>query len=162
MRLYEIAENYRNLLDLMEDGEIPVEVIKEGLEQLDGDLVEKLNNITYMIKELDAGEKALKEEEERLKARREIMVKNRKNLSQYAEMCMKLMHKTKVKGDKFSWNIQKNPPKVIIDDVLDVDPKYIETVTESKIDKQRILQDLKLGKEVPGCRMEQTESLRIR
>lgn len=162
MKLYQLAECYRNLLDIMEDSEVTKEMLEEGFSQLDGELEEKLTNMTYMVKELEAGEKALKEEEERLAARRKSMAKNRESLTQYMELNIRLMNKTRIKGEKFTWNIQKNPPKVVVDDLLEIPSEYIEIVTDSKIDKRRILELLKLGEKVGGCRLEQTEGLRIR
>ena len=70
--------------------------------------------------------------------------------------------KKSYKSDLFNLCLAKNPPKVVITDMLEIDGQYLEVVEETKIDKAKILQDLKLGIPVAGCRMEQTESVRIR
>jgi hypothetical protein len=68
--------------------------------------------------------------------------------------------KTKFKTDLFNFNIQKNPPRLVIDKPEEVPEEYL-IPQEPKIDTKAIKEILKEHK-LPFARLEQSESLRIR
>lgn len=71
--------------------------------------------------------------------------------------------KVKFKTDLFSFNIQKNPPSVELDEEhLELIPIEYLIPQDPKPDKKRMLAELKEGKELGFARLKQTESLRIR
>ena len=77
---------------------------------------------------------------------------------------MILTGKTKFKTELFSFNVQKNPVAVVIDE------QYIENIPEEylipqdpKVDKQKLKDDLKAGRDLEGiAHLEQTVGVRIR
>lgn len=50
MKLYELSENYNNLYDLLENEEVPVEVIEEDLTGLEDEIDIKFENIAGLVK----------------------------------------------------------------------------------------------------------------
>ena len=52
--LYEIAGQYRELLQLADDGDLPPELIRDTLERLTGDLEAKAINVAKFAGNLDA------------------------------------------------------------------------------------------------------------
>ena len=48
--LFEISERYKNLAELVGNQDIEPEVIEEALRSVEGELSDKLQNITYIIK----------------------------------------------------------------------------------------------------------------
>ena len=68
--------------------------------------------------------------------------------------------KTKFKTDLFSFNIQKNPPRLVIDRPEEIPEEYL-IPQEPKIDTSAIKEALK-RQELPFAHLEQSESLRIR
>jgi len=71
--------------------------------------------------------------------------------------------KTKFKTALFSFGIQKNPPSVKLDEGnLDLIPEEYLVPQDPKVDKKKILAELKEGKEFTWATLSQTESLRIR
>ena len=52
MKLYEINEKYSILLESIENGDIPEECIKDTLDSVEGELIDKLDNIVSYIKKL--------------------------------------------------------------------------------------------------------------
>lgn len=162
MKLYELNENYNNLLELLEREDVPKEMVLESLEQVEGDIFFKMEECAKLIRTWELQIKMIKEEEKRLKEKRNRLDKNIENLKEYMSLGFKATGKKSYKSDLFNLCLAKNPPKVVITDMLEIDGQYLETVEETKIDKAKILQDLKLGIPVAGCRMEQTESVRIR
>ncbi|SCJ98991.1 Siphovirus Gp157 [uncultured Clostridium sp.] len=161
MKLYELAENYLNLQELLENQEIPQELITKALDQVDGELEEKAENIAKLIKTLEVDINGFKEEEKRLSDKRKSLENRVKGLKEYLDGAMKLTGKTKFKGKLFSFNIQKNPPSASILDESLIPEKYL-IKQEPLIDKKSILMDLKNGEDIPGAELKQTESLRIK
>lgn len=161
MKLYELTENYLNLQELLENPEVPQELITSALDQVGEELEVKAENIAKLIKTLEVDIAGFKEEEKRLSDRRKSLENRVKNLKEYLDGAMKLTSKTKFKGKLFSFNIQKNAPGVsIIDEKLI--PKEYLIEQAPVIDKKAILNDLKNGEDIPGVEIKQTESLRIR
>ena len=85
---------------------------------------------------------------------------NIKNLKQALETAMRATGKTKFKTDLFSFNIQKNPPKLVIDKPEEIPEEYL-IPQEPKINSKAI-KDMLKEKELPFAHLEQSESLRIR
>ncbi|XZM32290.1 siphovirus Gp157 family protein [Clostridium perfringens] len=160
MKLYELAQNYLNLQELLENPEVPKELILESLGEVDGEIEEKAENIAKLIKTVDLEIKAIKEEETRLSNNRKAMENKSKALKDYLEGVMISTGKTKFKGNLFSFNIQKNAPSVDVIDENLIPKEFIEF--EPKVKKKEILVALKNGEVIEGVRLKQTESLRIR
>jgi predicted nuclease with TOPRIM domain len=159
-KLYELTQNYQNLLDLLDNPDIPQEVIQEALNSVSEDIEAKAENIAKVIKSIEVDVKGLKEEEQRLSSRRKSLENRVDNLKIYIEEAMRTTGKEKIKGKVFSLAIQKNAPSVDIVDLDKVPEEYF--VITRELTKKPILEALKAGLEVPGAQIKQTESLRIR
>ena len=64
MKLYELAQNYAQLLEMAE--EMESDALVDTLEALQGEIEEKAENIAKLVKNLEADAKIIKEEEQRL------------------------------------------------------------------------------------------------
>ena len=161
MKLYELTQNYLNLLDLLENPEVPAEMVQAALEEVEGNFEDKAENIIKLIKSVEGDIKAYKEEEIRLSTRRRTLENKVINLKVYLESSLKAIGKKEIKGKLFTLKIQKNAPSVIIDDLNTIPKEYLK---ESLIlvDKTKLKEDLKNGLEIAGARLEASESLRIR
>ena len=161
MKLYELTQNYLNLLDLLENPEVPAEMVQAALEEVEGNFEDKVENIIKLIKSVEGDIKAYKEEEMRLSTRRRTLENKVANLKVYLESSLKAIGKKEIKGKLFTLKIQKNAPSVVIDDLNTIPKEYLK---ESLIlvDKTKLKEDLKNGLEIPGARLETKESLRIR
>lgn len=161
MKLYELTESYLNLQELSEKPEVPQELITSALEQVGEELEVKAENIAKLIKTLEVDITGFKEEEKRLSNRRKSLENRVKNLKEYLDGAMKATGKTKFKGKLFSFNIQPNLPGVEVLDEKLIPKKYF--VNQAPVlDKKTILKDSKNGEDIPGVKIIQTESLRIR
>ncbi|MFV3012949.1 siphovirus Gp157 family protein [Clostridium botulinum] len=159
-KLYELTQNYNNLLELVDNPEVPVEMLKESLDNIGEEINTKLENVAKVIKSIEIDAKGLKEEEKRLADRRKSLENRIVNLKEYAENSMRATGITKIKGKVFTLGIQKNTPRVEITEEESIPEEYFEI--EKKLVKKDILAALKEGKEVPGVAIKRTESLRIR
>lgn len=164
MKLYELAVEYNSLLSLIENGEIEnSEEVKSILDKFEESFETKVENTAKLIRTLELEEKALKEEEDRLKARRKTLGNNIVHLKEYIETNLKATGREKVKGKLFTIALQKNPLKINVVDSSKVSKEFKEVITEVKVDKKAILQHLKeTGEIVEGVEVETGKTLRIR
>lgn len=158
MNLYELTGAYLQIQQMIEDG---ADGLEDTLAALDDAIENKAVGYAKVIKNLEAQAKAIKEEENRLKERRQSLENNIKRLKETLEQAMIETGVKKIKTDLFSFNIQKNPPSVNVIDEHAIPENYL-IPQQPKIDKKAILADMKNGAEIPGVEVIRTEGLRIR
>lgn len=156
--LYELTGSYHKLLELSEDTDPTL--FADTMDSITDAIDDKAVGYAKVDKELAKDEKALKDEASRLSARAKSISNNRKILKQNLQEAMETTGKTKIKTNEFTIYIQKNNPSVRIPDESKI-PAYL-TKTVMALDKTRIKQLLKEGKDVPGAELTRSESLRIR
>ena len=102
MKLYEIAERYKNLEELLGNPDIEENMIVEALDKVDGEFEEKAENIGKFIKLLDANSKAIDEEIKRLTKLKKSNDNQKNWLKNYLYNAMKLLDKLKLKTKFFN------------------------------------------------------------
>lgn len=158
-KLYEIAERYKNLLDLTDNEELDKKMIERALAGVDEELSSKADNIGRLYKNMDSSIKFLKEEMDRLNKRRKALERSKTNLKAYLVDCMRKTDKKKIKTDLFNFNLQANTPALVIDDMFKIPEEFFRT--EKVLDKDLLKEKLKDGLEITGASLKQSESLRI-
>lgn len=163
MTLYELTAEYGQLLALAEDPDVDPQVLADTMEGLSGEIEDKADGYAKVMKQLEADAAALKGEIDRLTARKRTLENNIDRLKEALKTAMILTEKTKFKTELFSFGIQKNPASVVLDvDLAEIPAEYL-IQQEPKVDKAKLKDDLKDGKDLGGiAHLEQTESLRIR
>lgn len=159
--IYELTEAYRQLLELAEDQYTDQVVLADTMEALDGEIEAKADGYAKVIAELNAKANMIKQEEDRLADRRKAIENNVGRIKERLEKSMIALDKRKIKTDLFSFNIQKNPPSLIIDKMDDVPDEFL-IPQPSKVDNAAVKKALKDGEKFGWCHLTQTESLRIR
>jgi len=160
MTLFELAEEYRQILELAEE-DVDPEIIAFHLDELGGEIEDKADNIAAVIAQLTGDIETIEKEEDRLAQRRKGIKASIDRLKNYLETAMKATGKTKFKTALHSYGIQKNPPSVMLLDGMPVPEQYLIR-QEPKVDRKQILADLKAGMALDFAELSQTESLRIR
>src|SRR5690554_44600 len=112
MKLYELTENYLQLLEMAED--MDPELLRDTLESIQESIEDKAENTAKLIKSLEADVKAIKEEEKRLADRRKALEKKIENIKDYLQDQLELAGIDKVKRPTITVSIQNNPPSVRI------------------------------------------------
>ena len=160
--LYDITNRYNNVAELLDNPDVPMEVVEEALSSISDEFNVKADNIARFIKDLNATAASIKEEEIRLANRRRSFENRANGLKDYLEANMRAMNIKKVKTNFFSFNIQSNPASVeILDETLiPKEFKSVEPVT--KIDKKALLKAVKETGEIAGVSLKTSEGLRIR
>lgn len=162
MRLYDLSEQYQILLDMACDDPTN-EQLQEMLNGLEGKIEEKIENTIKVVRSLEAQAKAIKEEEERLKARRTSIENSATRIKENVETIMKRMELEKVKGQLFTISLQSNPPKVVVLDEFHIPQKYFVTPQPvPQLQKKEIIEAWKNGVDIPGVQVVQEKSLRVR
>jgi hypothetical protein len=159
-KLYELTSQYEQVLSMVND-EADMDVLKDTLEGLEGEITDKAESIAKLMKSIEADETAIKAEEDRLYARRKAFENRRTSIKDYLEQQLTGANIDKIKGAMFTISIQNNPPSVNIQDDATVPDKYY-IPQPPKLDKKALLDDLKAGAEYEGITLEQSRSVRIR
>ena len=157
MNLYELSLAFQEVQNM----DLDPEVMKDTLDSIEDAIENKAENIAKLIRNLESDVSAYKEEEERLKTKRQATENKVKWLKTYLEDNMKLTGKTKFKSGMFNFSIQKNPASVNITDEKIIPEEFL-IQQPPKVDKTSLKEILKRGIEVPGAELKQTEGLRIR
>lgn len=157
MNLYELSVAFQEVQNM----ELDTEVMKDTLDSINDAIENKAENIAKLIRNLESDVSAYKEEEDRLKTKRQATENKVKWLKTYLEDNMKLTGKTKFKSGMFNFSIQKNPASVNITDERIIPEEFL-IQQPPKVDKTSLKEALKNGIEIPGAELKQTEGLRIR
>jgi len=162
--LYELTGDYLQLMEMMSDPDMDPQTIADTMEGIDGEIEVKAENYAKIMKSLESDAKGIKAEEERLKKRRQTIENNIDDMKKRLQAAMEATEKFKFKTDLFSFGIQKNPPKLVMDEqyIENIPEEYIK-YEEPTVNEQKIKEDLKAGLDLGGiAHLEQTQSLRIR
>ena len=116
MTLYQISEEYRNLLEAIECGIVPDEAIADTLESVEGELKEKIDSIACFIKSLNADIRALKDEEDALKERRSEKIKKVEHLTEYIDSTLKRLDIDKLETARNKITYRKSSRVVVVDE----------------------------------------------
>ena len=157
MNLYELSLSFQEVQNM----DLDPEVMKDTLDSIEDAIENKAENIAKLIRNLESDVSAYKEEEDRLKTKRQATENKVKWLKTYLEDNMKMTGKTKFKSGMFNFSIQKNPSSVNITNEKIIPGEFL-IPQPPKVDKPSLKEILKRGIEVPGAELKQTEGLRIR
>lgn len=157
MNLYELSVAFQEVQNM----DLDPEVMKDTLDSIGGTFENKAENMAKLIRNLESDRLAYKEEEGRLKTKRQAVENKLEWLKTYLKDCMKLTGKTKFKSGVFKFSIQKNPVSVNITNKKIIPEDYL-IPQPPKVNNTTLKKALKDGIEVPGAELKQTEGLRIR
>lgn len=159
--MYELTADYMTVLNMATDGETPPEAIADTLEAIGGEIEIKAESSAVIMQELNSEADKLKNEIERLTARKKSLENNAAAIKERIFDAMKTTGKEKFKTTLFSFSIGKNPVKLVIDDGEKIPHKYL-IPQPAKVDNAKLKEDLKAGKVCKYAHLEQSESLRIK
>lgn len=164
--LYELTGQMLQLQAILEeeDDQERVKTVLDTMEGLDYEIELKADGYAKIIRNLSADVEGLKAEIDRLTRRKKALENNIAALKSRLEESMILTGKEKFKTQLFSFNIQNNPAKVVIDEP-DLIPSAYLIPQPPKPDLAKIKEYLYTapmkGYEL-WAHMEQGKSLRIR
>ena len=160
MKLYEIPTKIRAALDGIDCDPETGEILQaDALHAVEAEASDKIEATALYLRELDAEAKAAKEEADRMLAR----VKSMQKRSDYLKsMLLEALHATgKVKTARVTVSI-RTTQAVEVSEGADLPEAYTTVKTTESPNKVAIKQALLDGVEVPGCHIEERESVQIR
>jgi len=162
MRLYDLAEQYNDLLDVLEGSENP-EAVHAMLDGLEGKFDEKVESTVKIIRVKEAETDALMAEANRLIARAERAKKEAQWLRTNIESQMIRSGKERVNSTLFDIKFKLNPPSVNVLNESAIPRNYFITKPPVvQLDKRTIAEKLKNGETIPGVELVQGKSLQIK
>lgn len=163
-KLYNLTTQFMDLLDIAEDPDVDLQVIRDTMESLEWEIENTADECAKTIKIVEGDIAAMKAERDRISKRIAASTNFVDSMKKNLEICMNATGKTKFKTLLFNFYIQKNQPKVVIDHPEDV-PESCMVYPEPTINKKAVkelLSNPDTARFVTYAHMEQTESLRIR
>jgi len=171
MRLFEIASEFRQLRDIVENdlefdeetGEITDNslVIAQLFNELGMKLSDKLDNSSYIVKQLEVTSDALKEEAKRLNDRSKALQSNADKLKELMLSALMETEEKKIKTDKWSFSTRKSE-SVDISYEFDLFGEYVRVKEVREPDKTAIKTALKNGEILAGASIIAKTSLTIK
>jgi len=158
--LYELADEFKNALEELTD--LDDEYILDTLESIQGEFKLKSINVAKFIRNLEHTAEGIKETERKQADRRKNLEQKILRLKEYLKSNLENIGLDKIENDELVITIQKNPHKVSIIDEQLIPKEYFEIQEQVSINKTKIKEDLKNGKDIPGCEMVQEKRLNIK
>lgn len=156
VRLYELTDEYKFLEnDLDSASSEDVELLKAKLENIKSQIEDKIENIGKFILDIESDVTAIKNEENRLAAKRKSLEAKEEWLKSYTLIEMTSAGIPSIKSDIVTVAVRKSPPSVNIVSSSEVPKEFCRNIPESwEPDKKRILEHFKTtGEVLPGIEM---------
>lgn len=146
MRLYELTNQFLQVQQLAENGELTPETISDTLEAISAEIDEKARAVVIVIKQLEAQSQAFDDEIARMAKLKKQCDSQALNLQEYLRDSMIQTGKDKLNLGLFSVTLRKASQKLNVLDESKIPGKYFETIPESKkLISSSLLADLKVG-----------------
>ena len=110
MKLYEISDQYAALMDMADD--IPADALADTLESIQADFDEKAINVALVIQNLKSDENQLKEEIDRLTAKKRSIKARQDRLREYLLTNMQAIKKMDIKSPIIGITLKRTPAKI--------------------------------------------------
>ncbi len=159
--LYELTNEFKELLFLAETEELDPQTIKDTLESLNYELEDKADGYGKVIRELEGQANTLDSEIKRLSDKKASIQNNISNMKQALFQSMKETNNPKIKTNLFTFTISKNGGKQPIDIYGEVPEEYSKV--EIRPDNDKIREALSKGEQLDfAILQERGEHLRIK
>lgn len=158
--LYEIAEQYREILAIDCDNEDEKAAMVNALDELADRFEQKAENVIRYIKNTESWASAIRAEEARLAERRRTMERKAEQLTAYLEAMMTMTGTREVQAGIFQAKFKKNPQSIVVLDESLLDDRFFKV--SRTVSKDAIKEAIKAGEEVNGIILEQNERLVIK
>ena len=162
--VYELKNTFNTLWNIIEDETADDEVILDAWATAQEDLAEKLENCCKYIKNQESVIAGLKEEEARIKAKRQALENGVDRLKDLMKSAVDASGEKKIACGSFTCAVQNNTPNLVLDvDMAYIPEKYLVPQPPT-VDKKLLKDDLQNGTTgIEGiAHLETGSSLRIR
>ena len=160
--IYEITQDLLLIQSMMDDPELDEQMLKDTMEAVEGEFEYKAEGYAKVMKNMMTDVDALREEAKRMTERATSIENNIKRMKTILYQSMKATGKTKFKGEKFSFWVQKNPVSTIVEiNEKELPTQYQRVKVEADLGKIR--EAIESGADLSGiAHLEQTEGVRFK
>ena len=160
--LYELSVAWQEVESMLDDEDIPANAIVDTIESIKAEITDEAVSIGKILRNIELDTQKLKDEIARLTARKKVLENRSTLLKNTLQTCMESVGMPKIKTPLFNFNIQKNPPSLVIDDEELIPRRYF-IPQPNKINTTQLKNDIKAGTYTGKCaHLEQSKSLRIK
>ena len=160
MNLYEIAGQYRAVLEMEPENDDELAAQMNALDELEGELTVKADNIVRYMRNLSSEADALKAEEDKLYQKRKAIENKHDRLKAYLASQLMMAGLSELKAGIFKLRFQPTTPAISIIDEGAIPEKF--WIVKREVSKSSIKDAIKAGEEVPGIEIQRGETLVIR
>ena len=150
--LYELANEYLEAMNKIEEMDLDPEIVKDTLDSLQSPIEEKAENVIKYMKNLESDEKALKEEAERLKAKADHVKKKREQLKNYLDYNLQAAGIRELKAGLFEVRYRKGSEIIEINEE-ELPKDYWVPQDPKPLSKTELKKLIKSGNEIEGVRL---------
>ncbi len=157
MKLYELTESYNQIkeLDLTEEEQQAL------LDNVEGSIEDKVENVVKVIKENEGTVEAIKNEVSRLNQMKASLTSKNDSLKRYIDTSMQIIDKEKLSAGLFKISYRKSSALKITDESL-IPVQFMKVIPESKaVDKVELKKFMK-DNHVDGAEVEIKQNLQIK
>ena len=153
MTLYELKDEYKQLLEMLEDPDIDPQVIADTMEAVSGELDVKCDSYVVIIKQLEAQVEMIDTELIRLEKNKTALTGNIKRMKSSVLDAIQLTGQRKMETDHFKLSIVKNGGKqpMEVDEIEKIPQAYISMKPVADVEKIR--KELEAGGELEFARL---------
>lgn len=163
MTLYEISNTYKEFLEMVDSGEIPIEAVADTLEGIQGEFKEKADNVACMVKNLQAEAEAIKAEQDALYDRYKSKVSKADSLKNYLSQAMQTLGILKLETPRNALSFRKSTALVIEDEETFKEryADYCKKEVKITIPRSEITKLIKSGQELEGAELRIKQNLQV-
>ena len=158
-KLYELTGQFRELSALAENADEDMAVaVRDTMGAIEAEFKDKALAVSHIILNFEADVSAIDAEIERLQERRRLVTNRQGQIKDYLRENMQAAEITKISCPLFTITLAKGRETVVVDDESALPDDLVTVKTDVKPDKAAIAAKLKAGDEVPGARLERSQS----
>ena len=146
MKLYEIANEYVQILQLVEAGELTQDQIADTLESIGAEFDDKVRTCMMVVRQLQSDSNGIGAEIDRLKSLQKSIDSSAEGLIEYIKSGMLATGKDRLDLGLFKLTLRTPTKAVNIIDESKLPAKFFRVIPESKVvDKVALAAELKIG-----------------
>lgn len=119
----------------------------------------KIDSIKNVLDGLALDSKYFKEKELEFKEAFQVCENAIDRLKTWVKVIMKKFNEPMLQGKDYKFRVKKTTPKVLVYDETMIPAPYKRVVQKIEVDKEKIRQDLQMGIEIPGAKLEESFAL---
>lgn len=162
-KLYELSVVMNDVYEMVLDEEVDLDALENALQAIEAELEVKVEGGIKLIRSLTAFADAVRAEKAFHEKRLKVIENRLKRIKEYYKQNLELVGKTKVTTAVGTMAVQTNPASLSIVNESLIPAEYLIVVPEHyEIDRDKVKQSLKDGREVPGAVLMKGTHLRLR